>query len=176
MNFLDFQHLCQQRRSIRSFADKPVTKEIILALLAAGNLAPSVENTQPWHFDVVLEENLRAKLMETSCYGHFIEGAGALLIVTCDRTSKPTNQQIIWNPKELEYSCAIALSYVNLGATAMGLGSCWISLHHGRAHDLLQLPDHRAIIGGLIVGHLREGEEGVGHERRPVENTYTLYA
>ena len=64
MPYDDFQSLCEQRRSIRYFDEKPVLKEQVLKLLELAHLAPSVENLQPWHFHVIWSKDLRKKLME----------------------------------------------------------------------------------------------------------------
>ena len=40
------------RRSIRSYRPKPVSKEDIETILQAGALAPSSKNRQPWRFTV----------------------------------------------------------------------------------------------------------------------------
>jgi nitroreductase len=173
----DFRKLCDQRRSIRYFSDEPVNTDDIKTLIEVAQLAPSVENTQPWHFHIITNPDLRAQLMETSCYGNFVAGAGTFIIVTCDRTAKPKTQEIIWNPKELEYSCAVAMNHLILAATAAGLGSCWVSLHHGQAHDILKLKANLSIIDGIMIGHLKPGEEkaGAGHQRKQLEDIYTIY-
>ena len=43
----------QQRRSIKRFIDRPVTREQIEALLTAATLAPNHHLTQPWRFYVL---------------------------------------------------------------------------------------------------------------------------
>ena len=42
-----------QRRSIKKFQDRPVTREEIEALLDAAVLAPNHHMTQPWRFYVL---------------------------------------------------------------------------------------------------------------------------
>jgi nitroreductase len=177
MTYDDFHSLCEQRRSIRYFDDKPVSKEDILKLLELARLSPSVENLQPWHFHVILKKDLRAKLMDACCYGNFVEGAGAFIVVTCDTSLEPKAREPVWNPKELEYSCMSAMENVLLGATAMKLGSCWVSLHHGAAHEILKLPRHEIVVGGVMIGHYRAGEEKAGkeHERKPLANVHTFH-
>jgi len=63
------------------------------------------------------------------------------------------------------------------GATAMGLGSCWVSLLHGKVTDLLHVPHDHNIIGGIMLGHLKKGEEPTdGHKgRKPLEKVCTWY-
>ena len=43
----------QQRRSIKRFTDRPVTREQIERMLAAATLAPNHRLTQPWRFHVL---------------------------------------------------------------------------------------------------------------------------
>lgn len=177
MDYTNFLKLCEARRSIRYFADTPLKQEDILTLLGAARLAPSVGNTQPWKFHIILNTELRQRLMEASCYGNFVEGAGAFIVVTCDTTAQPASGEVLWNPKELEYSCMAAMTYLLLGATSMKLGSCWVSLHHGTAHEILNLPRNEIVVGGVMIGHYRAGEEtpGTGHIRKTLTDSYKLY-
>jgi nitroreductase len=43
----------QQRRSVKRFTDRPVTREEIQTLLTAATLAPNHKLTQPWRFYVL---------------------------------------------------------------------------------------------------------------------------
>ncbi len=177
MNYQDFKQLCETRRSVRYFDDSPVRQADILALLELARMAPSVGNAQPWMFHVIVNKELRRKLMETSCYGNFVEGSDVFIVVTADIGAKPATGEVLWNPRELDYSCIVAMTNVMLGATAMGLGSCWVSLHRGPAHEILQLPRHQVVIDGMMIGHYKKGEElpGAGHERKPLKDMYKFY-
>ena len=42
----------KERRSVRAYSDKPVSREDIEAVIAAAGLAPSAINLQPWEFIV----------------------------------------------------------------------------------------------------------------------------
>ena len=53
---MEFAEVVNKRRSVRAFNSEPVSKEIILELLEAANMAPSATNSQPWSF-LVLEKN-----------------------------------------------------------------------------------------------------------------------
>lgn len=173
MTYDDLLSLMKKRRSVRYFSEKTIDKATIEKLLSVAVLSPSVENTQPWHFHVVTNPDLKAKLMETSCYGNFVTGASVFIVATCDRAAKGTTmRQTIWNPRELEYSCVAAMHSVMLAAATMDIGSCWVSLHHGPAHNLLKLKDHMVVVGGLMLGYYKAGEiEASGeHERKPMEN------
>jgi nitroreductase len=49
----EFYAEMRRRRTIRSFSDRPVPRDIIEDCLRAAGTAPSGANQQPWHFVVV---------------------------------------------------------------------------------------------------------------------------
>jgi nitroreductase len=55
---MDLVEGIRQRRSIRAFTSKPVSKDIIKEILSATFWAPSAMNTQPWEFVVVMGKRL----------------------------------------------------------------------------------------------------------------------
>jgi nitroreductase len=177
MTYDEFRSLCESRRSIRYFDEKPVSKEEVLKLLELARLAPSVENLQPWHFHVIFNQELRKKMTECCCYGNFAEGASVFIVVTANRSLENQAKEPVWNEKELEYSCMGAMTNVLLGATAMGIGSCWVSLFRGNVHELLKLPRYEIVVGGLMLGHFKRGEEKGhdGHERKSLDEMYTMH-
>lgn len=177
MTYDAFLELLQSRRSIRYFSDKPVDPAAVEKILNAAILAPSVENLQPWHFHIVETPELKAKLMQMSCYGNFVVGAATFMVVSCDRLRSAKATAPIWNPHELEFSCVAAINDAMLAATSLGIGSCWVSLHHGPSHNLLRLKDHHVIVGGLMLGHFKEGEENASgsHQRSPLTDVITRY-
>lgn len=169
--------LMKNRRSIRYFSEKKVDRKTVDTILEVARLSPSVENTQPWNFHVITNPEMKTKMMEYSCYGNFIPGSSAFVVVTCNRASKGASNAPIWNPKEMEYSCVASMYGMMLAGTTMGLGTCWVSLHHGPAHNLLKLKDHQVVIGGLMIGFLKEGEKlpGGDHDVRKSEEITTYY-
>ena len=48
-----FQQTMSRRRSVRSFSDRPVDREVIENAIKTAGSAPSGANKQPWHFAVV---------------------------------------------------------------------------------------------------------------------------
>lgn len=174
-NYDTLMELLTNRRSVRYFSNEPIDKKSIERILEAGRIAPSVENIQPWRFYVITNPALKTKLMEASCYGNFVTGAGVFIVIACERSAAAKAPSTMWNPKEMEYSCAVACHSMMLAATSLGIGSCWVSLHHGPAHDALKLKDHQVIVGGLMLGHLKKGDEDASHEhdRHPLSSMVT---
>ena len=171
VTYEEFHDLCERRRSLRSFAEKPVALTDVQHLIDLARLAPSVENTQPWRFHVILNPRLQERLLEVSCYGNFASGAAVLIVVACDTKAQLEVPTILWQPRDLEYSCVTAMEHVFLGAAAMGLGSCWVTLQHAPTREILGLSADQIIIGGMLIGHLPEHADGGKRPpRKPIED------
>lgn len=54
----------QRRRTIRTFDNRPVPREIIEECLRAAGTAPNGANMQPWHFVVVSDPDLKKQIRE----------------------------------------------------------------------------------------------------------------
>lgn len=177
MHFPDFEKLVKQRRSIRYYSDEPVEKGDVLKLLELAHLSPSVENSQPWRFHVIVNQLMKRKLMAACCYGNFVDAASTFIVVSCDHSQEHRMPEVVWNPRELEFSCMAAMMHIIFGATAMGLGSCWVSLHHGQVHEFLKLPRDQTVVGGVMLGHFKTGEEKSGEhfERQSLKKFVTFY-
>lgn len=57
-----FYDWANQRRSLRSFSDKPVPKKVMEKLVMTGSTAPSGANKQPWTFCLISNKELKSKL------------------------------------------------------------------------------------------------------------------
>ena len=58
----EFFELCNGRRSIREFSDKPVPRELLELILRTAGTAPSGANKQPWRFVVVTDPALKREI------------------------------------------------------------------------------------------------------------------
>jgi iodotyrosine deiodinase len=54
-----FHKLMQQRRTVRDFSDKQVSREVIEAAIATAGTAPSGANLQPWYFVAISNPALK---------------------------------------------------------------------------------------------------------------------
>jgi nitroreductase len=55
---MDYNDIVHERRSIRGYQQKPVTRVLIEEIIDLAKRAPSSMNTQPWHFHVITGEPL----------------------------------------------------------------------------------------------------------------------
>jgi len=58
----EFFGLCNRRRTVREFLDRPVSRELIEALIKTAGTAPSGANKQPWKFVVVDDPELKRSI------------------------------------------------------------------------------------------------------------------
>lgn len=140
------------RRSIRHYTDQPVTDEELLAVLEAGRLAPSARNLQGWHFTAVRDASLRGALC-TACNGQqMVAEAPAALVVWADG-----ERMMGCGQSAATIDCSIALSFMLLRATELGLGSCWLGAFDQNAvKELLGLPQEAVVVAVSPLGHPAE--------------------
>lgn len=58
----EFYNWMNQRRTVREFSDKPVTKEVIENIILTASTAPSGAHKQPWTFCVVSEPGIKKQI------------------------------------------------------------------------------------------------------------------
>ena len=182
------------RRSIRSYRPKPVSKEDIETILQAGALAPSSKNRQPWRFTVAtgtekaaalavmargLAEEIRRPLLPESA--QFLGGAErtlavmeqapAIIFVTNPlgrdpRQARTTDEWVfeLCNAQSL----GACLENMTLQAAALGLGSLWIC-DTFFAYDALNvwLGGQGTLAAALALGYAAESPPP--RPRKPLE-------
>ena len=117
MEFLD---VIDKRHSVRKFADRPVEREILDALISVAQKAPSSRNCKSSAFMVVEDRDTLAALSEMRDSGSaFVKDAPAAIVVMGDETKTD-----LWVD-----NCAISATFLQLAATAMDLGSCWVHVN-----------------------------------------------
>lgn len=121
----DFYELVRNRNSLRSYIkEKPVSKEILLRILSAGQMAPSAKNLQPWTFKVISSPEKLAEIYP--CYpADWIQTAPHLLFVTGRRNEAWVRRHDGYN--SIETDLAIAMDHIILAATREGVATCWIA-------------------------------------------------
>ena len=159
-----FDDLIRKRRSIRRFRDQPVEPEKVDRLLEAALRAPSSRSLNPWEFVVVDDRPLLEKLAGCKPHGAGFLAQAPLGIVVCADPARCD----VWVE-----DCAIAVTFIQLMAVALGLGSCWIQVRK-RTHasgcpardDIarhLDLPDRLAVEAMIAIGY--PAHPKAGHAR-----------
>lgn len=141
------------RRSIRKFSDKPVSREDILDIIQSGTKAPSSKNRQPWKY-IVVQGNAKAEMLKAFRRGIEREEKGSALLPHCrqyipaakntvdimeeastiifvvnslgeDILSELTPEEHIYEICNIQ-SVSASIQNMLLAATEKGIGSLWI--------------------------------------------------
>lgn len=166
---LDCDALFKGRRSVRSYDDKPVSREMIEHLIEMASLAPSTLNAQPWRFTVIQGERREAILSLLRRSSLYLEDTLTLLDSDAKAEFKkhitPEAQEhvmaffdslgnapviIVVSTKKLTndvlrrmalISCATAVQNLMLAASCAGLGTCCVGSALWTEEELLQQLD-----------------------------------
>ena len=168
----------RNRRSIRVYKDKPVPRDLLSTLIDTARYAPTGHNSQCVEWMVIDDPNLLKELSGTAVEWmrwmtqHMADFAA---IMHMDRTIcrfEDTGEDVILRGapalivthghKENNFapaSCTIALAYLELAATGLGLGTCFAGYLKAAENffppmkSVLSLPENHECMGALMVGY-----------------------
>ena len=189
----DFFEVALRQRACRDFSAEPVPDEDIERILEAATHAPSAENTQPWVFVVVRDDETRKELDELTQrvwnagardqamarldaklaadvdagIERGLGGAPVVVVVAADSKSGV-------HPKAVTSSIFPAVQNLLLAANALGYGSALMTLTAAAGDDLraiVEMPDHLTPMAVIPLG--RPARPLGRPRRRPVaESTH----
>jgi nitroreductase len=136
MEFLD---LIKNRYSVRTYRDIPVEPWKLEQVLEAGRLAPTSNNQQPFQILVVDTAIYRAELGRLYTREWFVQAP--LVLGVCIQPKGAWLRR--FDGVHYAYvDAAIVMDHMILGATALGLGTCWIAAFNPHvAREIFSLPD-----------------------------------
>lgn len=155
--------LFYNRRSIRSFTDRPVNDQQIELLLKAAMAAPAAMNLKPWEFVVVRDVDQLKKLRKISPFND-INAPCAIVVCGNLGVFKRPLMERFW-----VQDCSAATENLLLAATVLGLGSLWCGLYpiKGMIKSVarhLELPGSVIPLALVFVGY--------GAEEKPARTQY----
>jgi nitroreductase len=103
------------RRSIRTYADRPVDRAIIEEIVDCGRLAPTAMNDQPWDFVVVTGKEALASIPPMLGHAAYIATSAFSVLVFSRATQYAVED------------CSAAIENLLIAAWAHGIGSCWVA-------------------------------------------------
>ena len=147
---MDVMDAISQRRSIRSYEDRPVEEEKLNAVLEAGRLAPSARNEQEWRFVVVRDPEMRSKMVAAANGQKFV-GEAPVVLVACAETD---GRKMSCGEPAYPIDVAISLDHMSLKAVEEGLGTCWIgAFDQAAVKKLLGIPDSIRVVELMPLGY-----------------------
>lgn len=152
---MDTYQTILNRRSIRSFKQKPIEKKLFEKIVDAGRLAPSAANLQPLRFLVVNDENLCNNVFENTGWAGYLKDwdpdvdeqpRGYVLILIADRDNK-------WAVRD----AGLAAANMVLAAENEGLGSCiLLNFKKEKVRKILNIPEKFVLDSLIALGYKKE--------------------
>ena len=117
---MDFLEVIEKRHSVRKYADRPVEKELLDAIVKVAQTAPSSRNSKSSAFMIIEDRDTLDALSQMRDYGASpLKSAQAAILVMGDESNTD-----LWVD-----NCAISATFIQLAVTAMDLASCWIHIN-----------------------------------------------
>jgi nitroreductase len=182
----------EQRHSVRSFTNEPMSDIEIQELLEAARQAPSSLNSQPWRFAVITDQGTRDWIAtkEVSRKQSWLAKAPAIIVCCADLEGYVRDSQAaaffskenkLFDPEPMKgvesyvareeansmaarfgagaMNVGIAVAFMMLRATDMGLGTCWVGMFdEEQLKNKLSLAEETRIVCLLAVGHPDEDQ------------------
>lgn len=152
------------RRSVRTYEDRPVSRETLQTLADCGLNAPSARNLQPWHISAVSDSALLERMnrafaadvgeefMRERPNYQVHHGAPAVLFIAGDEANNPYAGT----------DCGMLTQNICLAAHSLGLGTCIVGMwrhafkHDPGFYDALKIPKGYRVYYGISVGYPAE--------------------
>lgn len=125
---MNFYEIAENRQSCRNYdAARSIPQEVLEHILAAGQLAPSACNSQPYHFTVCTGEAAKETAKAVQGMGMNKFAGNVPVFVVISESSYNGTAAAGAKVKKNDYrsiDIGIAAAYLTAEATAQGLGSC----------------------------------------------------
>lgn len=192
-----FLERMKQRHSVRDYAPRPVSREVIEQCIRAAGTAPSGANHQPWHFVAISDPATKKKVREAAEEEErrFYDGAAGdewlkALEPIGTGANKPHLEEapwliIVFAQRWGEYEDGTRFKHYYVPeSTGIATGFLLAALHHAGLVSLTHTPNPMKFLNGLLgrpdnekpimiiaVGHPAEGATvpAVAKIKKPLE-------
>lgn len=150
---MDVFEAINKRRSIRKYENTPVEQDKLDKILEAARISPSAANRQEWKFIVVKNQETRNKMVEAANGQKFVAEA-PVTILACS-----TDSERVMPCGQYAYTVdlSIAVSFMILEATELGLGTCWLGAYdEEEVKKILDIPDEIRVPAMFTLGYADE--------------------
>ena len=153
---MDFMDVVAARKSVRSYADKPVEEEKLSKVLEATRLAPSWANKQCCRYIVVKD---KAKIQELAGgLNGWLKQAPVIVVACADPKDSGDRNGMNYFLVDV----GISMQQLVLAATDTGLGTCWIgAFDEAKVKKALGIPENIKVVAMTPLGYPAD-KEGLG--------------
>jgi nitroreductase len=172
---MDFSRFASARHSVRVFARKAVSPELIAQAVSIAQKAPSVCNRQAWRVYGLRDPvAIRSALSYQNGNAGFGDQIPCLLLVTCETSVMLFNYERnqIWIDGGL-FSMALLYALQSLGLASCCLNLCIPWTVEKRLAYIYRLPASERPIMMIAVGHLPDSVLVAHSQRKPLSTVLT---
>lgn len=148
-------HNILNRKSVRSYTDRKVSRAQLDTLTRAAMAAPTGRDMRPWKFVTIDDKKVLVRLAEKLPRAKMLTEANAAIVVCGDLgiTDDQGKPSVNWT-----LDCSAATENLLLQAESMGLGAVWIGVYPYEdrmpgVSEVLGLPDHIKPLNVVAVGY-----------------------
>ncbi len=154
-----------KRRSIRKYKDIPVDEPLLFKMIESASLAPSGSNTQPWHFIIVNDSEVKNRVVRVSHKQKWMLSAPVFIVCVADIQSRIEDTEGIcldeetslFELKQIIRDTSIAAQHIVLEAEELGLGTCWVAWYSQKEiRKVLNIPQDKYVVGIITAGYADE--------------------
>ena len=170
-------NVIKKRRSVRTYTKEQVSQENLDLIIEAGIYAPTANNEQPWHFTVIQNAEMLARI-NAECSramalsdNEWIRKAGAN---PAFRVTYNAPTLIIVSGKNeatsFQADCSAAIENMILAAASLGIGSVWLGLVRfyfslEGSNEEFAIPEGYKPFYAVAFGYNANEREGVAPKR-----------
>jgi len=186
------EHFLQARRSIRCYKNQAVDWADLAKLIDIARYSPSGHNAQPVHWLVIEDKDEVQRLsgLVVDWMRYVMKNNQGLahslhldLVVSSwengeDRVCRNAPHVILAHAAKTHFAsqsaCTIALTYLELAASSMGLGACWAGYFGAAAAvfppliQALNVPEGHQVFGAMMIGYPRYQYQRIPMRNKPV--------
>lgn len=179
----DFLSLAKQRQSDRAFdPDRSVEKDKLQRILQAACIAPSACNSQPWHFIVVDDPELKNKVADATSnrllgINHFTKQAPVHILLVEEKPNMSAGFGSWVKDKNFAHlDVGITAAHIVLAAEDEGLGSCILGWFDEKAvRKLLNIPSGKRVLLDIVIGYSTQPDREKKRKKTEEVISYNKY-
>jgi nitroreductase len=135
---MGFIELINKRYSVRAYKSTAVEDEKLQTILEAARLAPTACNRQPFKIIIIHTDGKKEQLLSIYRSEWFVQAPIILCICGISESAWVRKD----GRKYLDVDVTIAMDYITLAATDLGLGTCFIAAFDAEnARRVLTIPE-----------------------------------
>lgn len=150
----------EERRSIRTYSNRPVEEEKLQHVLRHARLAPTWGNRQCWKIIVVRDQAKREELgracnvVGADYYPNKVGESFAVVPIVLVVCADPTRSGHMFGQDYYLVDAGIVMDHIMLSAREVGLGTCCIGIiDEPKVKDLLKIPPEIRVVGMTPLGY-----------------------